>query len=112
MTDVEGIEGFASEWVPTALAKVKATGRAYICIGAYPRELRAYLTIAPPSHLLFSQVLVWTYKNRVGPSPTHDYKLNWQAILYYRGPAVPALRHEARLAHWDAHFAHPVRSGV
>lgn len=35
-TDVEDIEAFAAERLPLALAKVKPTGRAYICIGAYP----------------------------------------------------------------------------
>lgn len=128
-TDVDDIAGFAAEWLPEALAKVKPTGRAYVCIGAYPIELHAYLSIAPPKHMLLSQVLVWTYRNRVGPSPTHDYKLNWQAIVYYRGVDAPPLncsravseypdlneqfsvqdinlpdprRHEARLAHWHA----------
>jgi len=128
-TDVEDIRAFASAWVPVALAKVKQTGRAYICIGAYPIELHAYLSVPPPPHLILSQVLVWTYRNRVGPSPTHDYKLNWQAILYYRGTEAPPLncsravsdypdlneqfsvqdinlpdprRHEAHLAHWHA----------
>ena len=38
-TDVEDIAGFAQDWVPLALSKVKETGRAFICIGAYPKEL-------------------------------------------------------------------------
>jgi hypothetical protein len=90
-TDVDDIDAFAREWLPVGLKKVKATGRAYVCIGAYPKEIAAYLAIKPPKHLIFSQVLVWTYRNRVGPSPTHDYKLNWQAILYYRGVDAPPL---------------------
>jgi len=84
-TDVDDIGAFAAGWLPVALAKVKSTGRAYVCVGAYPHELAAYLTIPPPPHLVLSQVLVWTYRNTLGPSPKHDYKLNWQAILYYRG---------------------------
>jgi hypothetical protein len=90
-TDIEDIDAFARSWLPVALGKVKSTGRAYVCIGAYPAELRAYLSVPPPPHLLLSQVLVWTYRNRVGPSPTDDYKLNWQAILYYRGVEAPPL---------------------
>jgi 16S rRNA G966 N2-methylase RsmD len=90
-TDIEDIAAFAKAWVPIALDKVKPTGRAYICIGAYPKELHAYLSVKIPKHLIMSQVLVWMYRNRVGPSPTHDYKLNWQAVLYYRGVDAPEL---------------------
>lgn len=31
------------------------------------------------------QVLVWTYRNTLGPTPATNYKLNWQAILYFKG---------------------------
>jgi hypothetical protein len=90
-TDVDDIEGFARAWLPVALGKVKPTGRAYVCIGAYPDELATYLTIKPPEHLTLAGVLVWTYRNTLGPKPTHDYKLNWQAILHYRGTDAPPL---------------------
>ena len=85
MTDVENIETFAQDWLPGALAKVKPTGRAYIHIGAYPDELRAYLNVPVPNHLVLDNILVWTYRNTLGPTPKHSYKTNWQAILYYRG---------------------------
>jgi hypothetical protein len=90
-TDVDNVEEFARAWLPVALNKVKPTGRAYVCIGAYPDELATYLTIKPPEHLTLANVLVWTYRNTLGPKPTHDYKLNWQAILYYRGTDAPPL---------------------
>lgn len=90
-TDIDDIEGFARAWLPVALGKVKPTGRAYVCIGAYPDELATYLAIKPPEHLTLAGVLVWTYRNTLGPKPTHDYKLNWQAILYYRGADAPPL---------------------
>lgn len=88
-TDVDDIEAFANAWLPLALSKVKPTGRAYVCIGAYPRELQAYLNVK--ACLPVQQVLVWSYKNTMGPSPKYDYKLNWQAILYFRGPDAPDL---------------------
>lgn len=90
-TEIEDIEGFAARWLPVALAKVKESGCAYVCIGAYSRELRAYLNVPVPSHLHNPQVLVWTYKNTLGPSPTYTYQQNWQAILFYRGRAAPPL---------------------
>lgn len=82
-TDIDDIEEFAQSWLPVALSKLKATGRAYIFIGAYPREIAAYLNVSLPN-----QILVWEYRNTLGPMPSYDYILNWQAILYYRGPDV------------------------
>lgn len=86
-TDVEDMPGFIASWLPTALRKIKPTGRAYICIGAYPSELAAYLNaISAQSHMTLANVLVWTYRNTLGPSPKTQYKLNWQAVLYLIGP--------------------------
>ena len=85
-TDVEDVETFAKEWLPLALSKVKSTGRAFVFVGAYPGELQAYLNVANPT-----QILVWTYRNTLGPSPKKDYKLNWQAILYFRMDDAPEL---------------------
>lgn len=84
MTDVPDIRAFADSWLPLALSKVKPTGRAFVCIGAYPEELHAYTSVAMPT-----QILVWTYRNTLGPSPKKGYKLNWQAILYYEMPDAP-----------------------
>lgn len=85
-TDVEDIAAFAQSWLPLALSKVKPTGRAFVFIGAYPAELAAYLATAMPD-----QVLVWTYRNTLGPTPKENYKLNWQAILYFKGSDAPPL---------------------
>jgi 16S rRNA G966 N2-methylase RsmD len=90
-TDIEDVDTFAHDWLPLALSKVKTSGRAYVCIGAYPHELRAYLNVPVPAHLRLLQVLVWTYKNTLGPSPVNTYKQNWQAILYYIGLNAPRL---------------------
>jgi len=86
MTDVPDIAAFARSWLPLALSKVKPTGRAFVCVGAYPEELAAYFSVAMPK-----QVLVWTYRNTLGPSPKMGYKLNWQAILYYEMPDAPPI---------------------
>ena len=90
MTDVDDIHAFAHEWLPIALSKVSRAGRAYVCVGAYPDEMLAYLS-APRAGMELAQVLVWTYRNTLGPSPLRDYKLNWQAILYFVGPDAPPL---------------------
>jgi len=89
-TDVEDIRAFASEWLPRALDKVKPTGRAYVFVGAYPEELRAYLSVEHRWMKLLN-VLVWTYRSAMGPQPKLTYKLNWQAILYWCGPEAPPL---------------------
>jgi DNA modification methylase len=72
---------------------VKPTGRAYVCIGAYPDEIHAYLNAYENSgaSIKLEQILVWAYRNTMGPSPTHKYKQNWQAILYFIGPDAPRL---------------------
>ena len=88
-TEVEDIEAFAHSWLPLALVKVKSTGRAYVFIGAYPQEIRSYLNVQVS--LPIQQILVWEYKNTLGPSPKWDYKPNWQAILYFSGPDAPPL---------------------
>lgn len=90
-TDVDDVYAFARDWLPRAFEKIKATGRAYICIGAYPNEIEAYIGASQTLPLRLTNILVWTYQNTLGPQPTHDYKLNWQAILYYRGPDCPPL---------------------
>ena len=91
MTDLkEPVEVFAARWLPLALTKVKPTGRAYVCVGAYPRELAAYFAVLP-GRMALENVVVWHYRNTLGPKPTHDYKQSWQAVLYYRGPQAPPL---------------------
>lgn len=119
-TDVDNIQDFAGWWLPHALEKVAAGGRAYVCVGAYPRELHAYLDLdSTTSHMSLKDVLVWTYRNVIGPD-TDGYRLNWQAVLHFAGPDAPPLRtdrlvekfavmdisapdgrHEGRLHKWE-----------
>ena len=90
-TDVDDIDEFARSWLPNALAHVKDTGFAYVFIGAYPNELRAYLNIDPPAHLELTQVLIWSYRNTLGITPKDRYDQSYQACLFYRGKNAPAL---------------------
>ena len=84
-TDVDDIVSFANDWLPKALNKVKDTGRAYVFIGAYPKELKAYLNVVLPKHIVLEQILIWTYKNTLGNNPKDRYKLNYQNCLYFKG---------------------------
>lgn len=84
-TDLEDVAAFASAWLPTYLTLVSDTGSAYVFIGAYPDEMRAYLNVNAPDHIRLAQVLVWTYRNTLGQNPKNRYKLNYQAVLFYRG---------------------------
>lgn len=90
-TDVEDIDSFANAWLPNALNGVRDDGFAYVFIGAYPNELKAYLNVEPPSHMKLEQVLVWTYKNTLGNNPKDRYKQNYQACLFFRGVNAPNL---------------------
>lgn len=85
MTDVEDINEFA-KWLPEKLKCVKDTGFAFIFIGGYPQELNAYLNLAMPE-----QVLIWTFRNTLGAAPKNKYKLNYQAILFFRMQNSPEL---------------------
>jgi len=90
-TDVDDIDEFVDSWLFSALDGVKPTGFAYVFIGAYPEELRAYLNAEIPAYLELCQILVWEYKNTLGQNPKGRYKQNWQACLFYRGVDAPDL---------------------
>ncbi len=106
MTDVDDVATFAAEWVPLALSRVAPTGRAYVFTGAYPAELLAYLSVfetALPPGWTLDNVLVWTYRNTLGPSPKMGYKLNWQACFYLYGPDAPPLDCPVMLEQFTVH---------
>lgn len=94
-TELEDVESFANSWLIPALSKVKPEGRAYVFIGSYPREIYAYLKAYYKQknrvNIKLIDILVWTYRNTIGPKPAFDYKRNWQAILYFRGKKSPVL---------------------
>lgn len=90
-TDVDNIEAFVDSWLYKALDGVKDTGFAYIFIGAYPNELKAYLNAKIPDHMELCQQLIWTYKNTLGNNPKDRYKQNYQSCLFYRGINAPML---------------------
>jgi hypothetical protein len=99
-TDVSDVAAFARAWLPQFLQKVKSTGRAYVFIGAYPEEMKAYLNVEIPGHVELRQILVWTYRNTLGQTPKDRYKLNWQAILYFCGIDSPALESPVTAEQW------------
>jgi DNA modification methylase len=91
-TDVENIEEFAESWVNLALSKVKVTGRAYICIGAYPKEINAYMNILlKQDKFIVDNPLIWSYKNTLGITPKMKYNLNYQIILHLYSEKSPEL---------------------
>jgi hypothetical protein len=90
-TDVDNIESFVDSWLYNALLHVKSTGFAYIFIGAYPDEIKAYLNARTPNHINLCQQLIWTYKNTLGNNPKDRYKQNYQVCLFYRGIDAPQL---------------------
>jgi len=92
----EPIEKFVL-WILPALEKVKPTGRAYVFIGSYPREILAYLKTFYEYRSLFDinvdliSLLAWTYRNTLGPKPKDNYIQNYQTILYFKGKEAPPL---------------------
>jgi hypothetical protein len=51
-TDVKDIKSFTKEWIEIALMKVKQNGRLYICSGAYPDEIQAFVDVLSLEFLL------------------------------------------------------------
>lgn len=85
-TDVDDVYRFAKSWLPPALETVRSDGYAFVFVGAYPDELHAYLSVLNGVRdIQDPQVLVWTYRNTLGQTPSDRYKLNWQAILFIQG---------------------------
>jgi len=81
-TDLDNVEEFINTWLLTALDKVKETGRAFICIGAYPIEIYSYLKVLLKTNWIVDNPLVWTYRNTLGVTPKMKYNLNYQFVLH------------------------------
>ena len=81
-TDLDNVEEFIDTWLLNALDKVKETGRAFICIGAYPIEIYSYLKVLLKTNWIVDNPLVWTYRNTLGVTPKMKYNLNYQFVLH------------------------------
>jgi DNA modification methylase len=90
-TDVDDVPSFIRTWLPQALSKIKLTGRAFICIGAYPQEQSDYLIfLLNETDWTVDNPLIWTYRNTLGVTPKMKYNLNYQVILHlYRDSSNP-----------------------
>ena len=90
-SDIEDIAAYARAWLPLAWSKVKLTGRAYVFIGSYPKEVAAYLAVCAEHNVPVEQLLIWSYTNTMGPRPKMRYFLNFQTVLYIVGPDAAPL---------------------
>ena len=90
-SDIEDIAAYARAWLPLAWSKVKRTGRAYVFIGSYPKEVAAYLAVCAEHGVPVEQLLIWSYTNTMGPRPKMRYFLNYQTVLYIVGPDAAPL---------------------
>ncbi len=82
-TDVDDIVSFTKSWLPIAIQKTKKTGRIYICSGAYPEEISAFLNVLlNQDKFIVDAPLIWTYRNTLGVTPKMKYNLNYQIIWH------------------------------
>lgn len=90
-TDIADMDGFLHKWLDKALNKVKDTGRAFICIGAYPEEVFTYYNrLLYRDDWIVDNPLIWTYRNTLGVTPKMKYNLNYQMILHlYKETSAP-----------------------
>ena len=86
MTDVEDIDVYVRDWLGLVLPHLKDSGQAYIFTGSYFEEQRAYINELSKYERFSKQILVWEYRNTMGPSTTDRYKNNHQVVFYLRGP--------------------------
>jgi DNA modification methylase len=91
-TDVKDIKSFTKEWIEIALIKVKQNGRLYICSGAYPDEIQAFIDVLMnQSKFIVDNPLIWTYRNTLGITPKMKYNLNYQLIWHLYSNDSPEL---------------------
>jgi DNA modification methylase len=89
-TDIINVKEFIDTWLLKSLNKVKETGRAFICIGAYPVETYTYLQTLLNTDWTVDNPLVWTYRNTLGVTPKMKYNLNYQFVLHlYKETSKP-----------------------
>ncbi len=89
-TDIEDLDEFIDSWLSPALSKVKDTGRAFICIGAYPIEQYLYLERLLATDWILDNPLIWTYRNTLGQTPKMKYNLNYQIVMHlYKNTSNP-----------------------
>ena len=95
-TDIDDIESFVNDWLPSALNKVKPDGRALIFVGAYPIELTAYMNylLNKQDKFILDNNLIWSYKNTLGQTPKMKYNLNYQVILHLYSEASKPLKND------------------
>jgi DNA modification methylase len=91
-TDVKDIKSFTKEWIEIALMKVKQNGRLYICSGAYPDEIQAFIDVLMnQGKFIVDNPLIWTYRNTLGITPKMKYNLNYQLIWHLYSNDSPEL---------------------
>ena len=88
--DRSSFKSFLGRWLPDVFRKTNPTGRIFICTGAYPDEVAAYLDyfIGDMRYKhnykpwICDNPLIWTYRNTLGQTPKHKYNLNYQFIWH------------------------------
>jgi len=78
---------FIESWLFDLLSKLKSTGRAYICTGAYPEEIESYLQAFSKTDFIIDAPLIWTYRNTLGQTPKMKYNLNYQFVWHLYRPS-------------------------
>ena len=80
-------KNFVDNWLFSLLDKLKSTGRAYICTGAYPDEIAIYLEAFMKTDFIIDAPLIWTYRNTLGQTPKMKYNLNYQFVWHLYRPS-------------------------
>jgi DNA modification methylase len=77
---------FTQVWLNKLLPKLKDTGRLFISFSQERMwKLHDLMQKTAPEHnLMFSNLIVWNYRNNVKPHNQKQFKYTWEPVFYYR----------------------------
>jgi len=80
---------FTKKWLDKLIPKLKDTGRLFI---SFSQEKMWELKNVMEQHeLIFSNCIVWNYRNNIKPYNKKQFKYTWEPIFFYRGKKAKKL---------------------
>lgn len=92
-TEFDDYGAFLDSWLDLAISKVTTTGTVFIWAGPYAPEIAAYIKrVGHRDDFTLGNIIVWHYKNTLGPQPKMTFKNTYQVCFYLYGPDAKPLR--------------------
>lgn len=92
---------FSRQWISLAISKIKSSGRIYIF---WSQEYMFDFPFdAINENFIFSNMLIWNYKNNIKPNDQKRYKFTYEPIFYFYGKDAKTLN-LAKNKEWDQDY--------